>query len=114
MPIDSGKLQTSSLAAYAEAHVGLTRGNAHLIHQADEIGIGPVVVNDEPSVDAMSLPGKVHLDGSRVAAKAILGFEEGDVVMVMQIVGGAEAGYTRSDDGDFQCEFLVGEAGCMH
>ena len=90
---------------HREAHLGGLRGDAELVQQADEVGVGPVVEHDEAGVDGEGLA--LHLDIHRMgmAADPVTGLEQGDLVLALQQVGAGQAGDAAADDGDFhECD----------
>jgi len=79
-------------AGNGEGHVGIGAGDLEFGEQADEVGVSPVVVNDETGVDGKWAGGSVDGDGVGVAAEAFGFFEKVDLVAARKIVGGSETG----------------------
>ena len=88
-----GKQAVERIAVVFKPRVRIVHGEAHfsgvgahpqLVHQFDEIGIGPIVENDESRVDRIGLPVDVNSDGMGVAADPVAGFKHRDVVGLVQ------------------------------
>jgi hypothetical protein len=58
----------------------------------------------EAGVHAVEPALRLGVDGARVAAGAVLGLEDGDLVPRVEQVGPGQAGDARPDDGDPQHE----------
>jgi hypothetical protein len=65
-----------------------------------EVGIVPIVEDDEPCVHVMRGVLRVHADGVRVPARRRAGLEHGDLMPRVQQVSGGEPGNAGSDDRD--------------
>ncbi|MNP17956.1 hypothetical protein D3C76_1104080 [compost metagenome] len=68
-------LQASNRVMHGETHLGRLRSDLELVEQPDELGVGPVVENDEAGIDCMALALPDHIEGMRVAPDPLLGFE---------------------------------------
>ena len=99
-PAGAGVLQTAALAGDRHAHLGRLRGDAELAEQPQQVGVGLLVVHDEPTVDRHRPPGGAgDVVGVGVAPQAIVGLEEGDVVCPLQQVRGGQPSNSGADDG---------------
>ena len=72
------------LAANAEAHVAVLRVDLQHIQQATEVRIGSIVENHEPGIDVVGLIVDQASDRVTVPAWIAGGFEESNVVIVVQ------------------------------
>ena len=86
----AGVGQAAALAGDAHAHLGWPGRHVQLCEQAQQIGIGPVVVDDEAAVHReRRAAGRWHLMRVGVTAEAVFCLEQGDL-------GSAAAGRRRS------------------
>ena len=69
-----------------------------MVHQGDEIRVGPVVEDDEAGVDRIVLLVQLNVYGMGMAAYSPFGLEYGDVVVTLQQVGCRQAGNSAADD----------------
>ncbi len=85
--------EVSGAVGDREAHLGVDRFDAEFVEEPAQVGVVAVVVDDEAGVDA-DRPGSgvVDCDGVGVAAEAIVGFEEDDVVARPENMGAGESG----------------------
>jgi len=88
-------------AMHAEAHVAGLPADAEFVQQRDEIGIGPVVEDDETGIDRIPAPLVFDVMRVGVAANMAASFKHGDVVILVQVMGQGVAGNAATDDGDF-------------
>ncbi|MNN21320.1 hypothetical protein D3C81_1346370 [compost metagenome] len=68
-------LQASDRIMHGKTHFGRLRGDLELVEQANEVGVGPVVENDEAGIYCMALALPDHIEGVRVPSDPLLGFE---------------------------------------
>ena len=59
-----------------EGHVACLGGHFKLFEKANEVGVGPVVVYDEPRVHGVSAVPIFNIHGVGVAADVVVGFEK--------------------------------------
>ena len=93
-------LECVPVARDREAHLRVLGADAELAEETDEVWIGLLVVDDEAGVEPEGPACDRELDGIRVAAGAVVAFEELDVVRLRQRVRRAEAGDSRADHRD--------------
>ena len=77
----SGIFVIGFAATDGERHVGVDAGDAEFVEQADEIGVGAIIVNDEPGIDGQGTAAGFDGHGMRVAAQAMLSFEEENAML---------------------------------
>ena len=75
-------------------------GTSELLQQPGEVGVGALVVDDEPRVDGVALSIELDVDRVGVASDAIVGLEDPDVVAPVQAVGCDQPRDAASDDRD--------------
>ena len=80
--VESGAvvLQAGAAAGDAEAHVAGLTLRPHFVQQGDEVGIGPVIEDDEAGVHGVVVPAQADRVGVDVAADVVAGLKEGDCV----------------------------------
>jgi hypothetical protein len=93
-------LETRPLARHAEGHVAGLGGHTQLVEQAQEVGVRPVVADDEPGVDGVVARGEGHVEGVRVPAGAAVGLEQHDLVLGGEQPGRDESRDAGTGDGD--------------
>ena len=72
-------------------HGGWLVYNAKLVHQCNELGVSPVVVDDKACIDVVISAGNAHTFSGRVSADTIGGLENRDRLSgFSQSVGAAE------------------------
>jgi hypothetical protein len=64
------------------------------------VRVGAPVEDDESGVDPVLGPAELHVVGVHVAAHVAAGLEEGDLVLLVQVVRRGEARDAAADDGD--------------
>ena len=74
--------------------------DAEPLEHLNEIRISPVVVDDEPCVDRQLFAVNVDIDRVRVPADVIVGFENGDLVRLVQQPGSGQARDSGTNNGD--------------
>ena len=90
--------QAAARIADGEAHFRRLGLNTKLLKQADEVGIGPVVEDDEPGVDGVTLLVDFDIDGVGMAADPVAGLKHRDFVTPGQQIGRYQAGNTAADN----------------
>ncbi|MNQ98037.1 hypothetical protein D3C85_1137110 [compost metagenome] len=63
-----------------KAHLGRARDDAQAIHQTDEVGVGPVVEDDETGVHGITLALPLDVDSMGMAADPVGCFKHGHLV----------------------------------
>ena len=76
--------------SHGEGHVARLGFDAEFAHQAAEVRVGPLVVNDKAGVDGQRAPAGVHDDRVGVAAEAGITLKERHFVATAQVVGRGE------------------------
>ena len=88
-----------------EGHVCRLGGDIEFPEKAGEVRVGDLVINHETGIERQHLAVFRNLYGVRVAADAVVLFEEGEVEIPFQEMGAGEAGDAGADDGDFWLNF---------
>ena len=104
-------LEPGALAAQREAHVRPLPGRAHRLEQVDEVRVGPVVEDDEAGVDGVAAPVPLDIHGGGVTADIVVGLEDREVVVTVQVPGRGHAGDARAHDGDAAHAFSLHQGG---
>ena len=91
---------TRADVGHAEAHVARLGGHGQLVEELAEVGVGALVVHQEPGVGRHRPLGYVDRHGVGVASRAALGLEEVDLVGLAEDVRCGHSGDAASDDGD--------------
>ena len=97
-----------------ERHVGCRGRDAEFGEQGGEIGIAGLVVDDEAGVDGDAAAVRLDLDGVGMAADALVGFVERDVMALGQQPSGGHAGNAGTDDGDAEPISFRGTLSAQH
>jgi hypothetical protein len=84
-------LKPGAFAANAETHLSRQRVDTEPLEHLNKIRIGPVVVDDESSINRQSLAVGVHIDRVSVSADVVVGFKDRDLVRRVQQPGGSQA-----------------------
>lgn len=99
------------VVAHAEGHLGRLGGNAEFLEEGDEVRVGDVVEDDEPSVDGYWPAILLDDHGIRMSAWTGVPLDEGYIRVVAELPSGAHAGDTRADDGDAFPHFVTADSG---
>ncbi len=95
-------------AADTEAHVTGLPLHAELLHQADEVRVGAVIVDDETCVYVLRALAGFNRMGVGVATDAAVALEQPDDVAAAQQPGSCQPGDSRTDD----CDAFATLLGC--
>ena len=101
-------LEAAAVVAHRHRHVGVLGGDAEIVEQPAQRGVGAVVVNQERGVDADDVAvAAVEEVGMGVPADPAVGLEQGDLVAGRQQVGRRQPGDPAADDGDKAPAWLI-------
>ncbi len=98
--VGAAVLQTGAGIGDAEAHLSGVGRDVELLQQGHEPGVVGLVVDDEPGVDCVVDAVDLDIDRVRVATDAVVRFEDGQLVVGAELVGGDEARHAGPDDRD--------------
>jgi hypothetical protein len=93
-------LEIGGVVADTETHLGGLRGNPQFRHQADEVGVGTVVVDDEAGIDGIVPAVKPDIDRRCMAACTRFCLEDHDLMAAGQQPRSAQPGDAGADDRD--------------
>ena len=79
-PEGAAIFEAAMVEADRERHVGLFGLDAEMIEERNEVGIVPLVVDDEADIDGLA-PATRHIERACVAAEAALALIDHDFVM---------------------------------
>ncbi len=85
---------------HRETHFRRARRHAQLVQQADEVRVGPVVVNNETGVHAVASALPIDIHGMGMAADPVVSFEHRNLMLAGQQVGARQSRDTAADDCD--------------
>ena len=95
--------QPGIFTAHTKAHIRCFCLHAELFHQANKIGIGPVVIHNETGVHRQDSPINFHRLGVSMPTNVVIGFIHMHVVLTAKQIGAGQAGDTATND----CDFLL-------
>ncbi|MNP12490.1 hypothetical protein D3C76_1047220 [compost metagenome] len=72
-----------------------------MIQQTDEVGIGPVVEDDETRIDGKALTLYLNVNRMAMATNPVTRLEYGDIMLTVEQVGAGQPGDTATNDGYF-------------
>src|SRR5450755_373347 len=98
--VERGRAVLELAVGDAEAHVTWLRRDSELGQQPLEVGVVPVVQDDEARVDVKAAGLGLNGDGVGVPADPIRRLEHRDLVLSVEQMGGDQAGYAGADDCD--------------
>ena len=90
-------LKPATPTAHTETHLTGLRRDLEFIEKRYEVRIGPIVEDNESGIDGELLIAIRDFDRVYVSADAVIGFEHGDFVLVVQPMGNNVTGDAGSD-----------------
>ncbi|MNI39205.1 hypothetical protein D3C73_933810 [compost metagenome] len=91
-----------------ETHLRRLEAHANLPQQANEIRIGPVVKHNEAGVHDIAATIDAHVHAVGVAADAVIGLKQSDLVVATQQVGAGQPRDAAANDCDVHVASLIG------
>jgi hypothetical protein len=88
------------LVPHTETHVAGLCFDTQICHQPGEVGIGPGVVDNEAGIDIDRSGRVLDRNGVGVPAHVIACFEDRQLMLIGQQIGGDHTRNSSTDDGD--------------